>query len=45
MGLIIYVTKAPVVWFLKRQNIIESSTFGSKFIALKTAIDHVEALR
>ena len=44
-GIIIYVNKAPVVWYSKRQNTVESSTFGSEFIALKTAIDQIEALR
>jgi hypothetical protein len=44
-GVIIYVNKAPIVWYSKRQNTVESSTFGSEFIALKTAMDLVEALR
>jgi hypothetical protein len=44
-GLIIYVNKAPVVWYSKRQNTVESATFGSEFIALKTAIDHIDGLR
>jgi hypothetical protein len=44
-SLIIYVNKVPIIWFSKWQNTVESSTFGSEFIALKTAIDHVEALR
>jgi hypothetical protein len=44
-GLIIYVNRAPVVWVSKRQNTVESSTYGSEFIALKIAIDLIEALR
>jgi hypothetical protein len=44
-GLIIYINNAPIVWFSKRQNTVESSTFGSEFIALKIAIDHIEAIR
>jgi hypothetical protein len=44
-GLIIYVNNAPIVWFSKRQNTVESSTFGSEFIALKIAIDHIEAIQ
>jgi hypothetical protein len=39
------VNRAPVVWFSKHQNTVESSTFGSEYFALKTAIDLVEALR
>jgi hypothetical protein len=44
-GIIIYVQKAPVIWYSKRQNTVESATSGSEFIALKTAIDQVDALR
>jgi len=44
-GIIIYVNRAPVIWFSKCQNTVESSTFSSEYIALKTAIDLVEALR
>lgn len=36
--------QAPIVWFLKCQNTVESSTYGSEFITLKTAIDLIEAL-
>jgi hypothetical protein len=43
-GLVIYLNKAPVIWYSKRQNTVEAATFGSEFIALKTAIDQVEAL-
>jgi hypothetical protein len=44
-GIIMYVNSAPIVWFSKRQNTVESSTFGSEFIALKQSIDLVEGLR
>ncbi len=44
-GLIMYVNRAPIVWFSKRQNTVESSTYGSEYIALKTAVDLIEALR
>ena len=43
-GIIIYVNSAPIIWFSKRQNNVESATFGSEFIALKTALDLVEGL-
>ena len=36
---------APVIWFSKKQNTIESSTFGSEFIALKIATELIEGLR
>ena len=27
------------VWYFKRQNTVESSTFGSEFVALRTATE------
>ena len=44
-GIIIYVQRTPVVWYSKRQNAVKSSTFGSKFIAMKTIVEQVEALQ
>src|SRR5210317_776314 len=44
-GVIIYVMGAPVVWFSKKQNSIETSSFGSEFMALKTGIELLEGLR
>jgi hypothetical protein len=44
-GCIIYVNKAPIIWYSKRQNTVEASTFGSEYIALQQAIDLVEGLR
>jgi hypothetical protein len=43
-GIILYVNKAPIMWYSKRPNTVESATFGSEFIALKTAIDQIDAL-
>jgi hypothetical protein len=44
-GLVIYVNRALVVWCSKCQNTVESATFGSKFIARKMAIDHIDGLQ
>jgi hypothetical protein len=44
-GIIMFLQKAPITWYSKRQNTVESSTFGSEFLAMKTAIEQVEALR
>jgi Reverse transcriptase (RNA-dependent DNA polymerase) len=44
-GIIIYVNKAPIIWYSKRQNTVESSTFGSEYVALRQAIDLIEGLR
>lgn len=44
-GIFIYLNNALVQWFSKRQNTVESSSFGSEFIALRIATDMVETLR
>ncbi len=44
-GILIYVNCAPIIWFSKRQNTVESSTFSSEYIALKVAIELIESLR
>jgi hypothetical protein len=44
-GVLIFVNRAPITWYSKRQNGVEASTFGSEFIAMKTAVELVEALR
>jgi hypothetical protein len=44
-GYIIYMNGAPIDWFSKKQNTIESSSFGSEFIALKTVMEKLRGLR
>jgi hypothetical protein len=44
-GIIIFVNRAPILWFSKRQNTVESSTFGSEFVALRIAVEMIEGLR
>ena len=44
-GVFVYVNKAPIMWYSKRQNTVETSTFGSEFCAMKTAIDIIEGVR
>jgi hypothetical protein len=39
------VNRSPIHWFSKKQNRVETSTFGSEFIAMKTAVEMIEALR
>ena len=43
-GILILVNKAPVVWYSKRQNTVESSSFGSEFVAMRIAVDLIQAL-
>jgi hypothetical protein len=43
-GILFFMNVAPVKWYFKRQNTIESSTFGSKFVALKIAAEMNDGL-
>ena len=43
-GIVIYINSAPIIWYSKRQNTVESSTFGSEIIALRIGIELVEGL-
>jgi hypothetical protein len=44
-GIIIFVNRAPIIWYSKRQNTVETSTFGSEFIAARIAVELIEGLR
>ena len=44
-GILIKLNGAPISWYSKRQNTVESSTFGSEFIALRIAAEMCQALR
>ena len=44
-GILIFVQNAPILWYSKRQNTVEGSTFGSELVALKIARDQIVALR
>ena len=44
-GILMFLNKAPIAWYSKRQNTVETSTFGSEFIAMRMAVEHIEALR
>ena len=44
-GIFMFLNRAPIVWYSKRQNTVEASTFGSEFIAMRTSVEHIEALR
>ena len=39
------VNRAPILWYSKRQNTVETSTFGSEYVALKTAVEMIEGMR
>jgi len=45
-GVLVYVkNNVLVLWYSKHQNSVESSSFGSKFVALRIATELIEALR
>jgi hypothetical protein len=44
-GYLIYLNNAPIDWFSKKQNTVESSTFGSEFVAMRIAVEKIRALR
>ena len=44
-GILIFINKALIIWYSKRQPRVESSNFGAEFRALKTAVELTEALR
>ena len=43
-GILIYVNRAPIIWYSKKQNTVESSTFGSEFVAMRIATEITEGL-
>jgi hypothetical protein len=44
-GIMIFLNNAPIVWYSKRQNTVETSTFGSELVALRVTTEIIEALR
>ena len=44
-GILLFVNRALVNWVSKKQNSVETSTFGSEFMGLKTAMEMVIGLR
>lgn len=44
-GILIYVNNSLTMWFSKRQNTVEASSFGSEFVALRIATEMIEAVR
>ena len=44
-GIIIFLGMAPIIWFSKRQNSVEVSSFGSEFVAMRLGTEMIKALR
>ncbi len=44
-GVLIFLQKTPILWYTKRQNTVETSSFGSEFCAMRIAVEMTEGLR
>ena len=44
-GIITMLNKTPVDWYCKKQNSVESSTYGSEFMAARIATDKIVEMR
>jgi hypothetical protein len=44
-GVLIFLNHAPITWFSKAQNTVETSTFGSELVAMRIATELIESLR
>eukprot|EP00957_Ditylum_brightwellii_P101256 7715939-Ditylum_brightwellii.AAC.1 len=40
-GIIHLLNKPPIDWFSNRQNTVETATYGSEFVAARTAVDQI----
>ena len=41
-GVLIFVNRAPILWYSKRQNTVEASTYGSELLAMRLSIEMIE---
>ena len=44
-GNVLFCNQAPIIWYSKRQDTVEAPTFGAEFIAARTCLEAVDALR
>ena len=44
-GFMVFLNSAPIHWFSKKQTSVETSSFGSEFIAMKSCCEYVRGLR
>jgi len=44
-GILVFLNRAPILWYSKAQNTVEMSTFGSEFTAMRIAVELLESLR
>ena len=44
-GFLVYLNSAPIYWLSKKQSGVETSSFGSEFIAMKQCCEYLRGLR
>lgn len=44
-GIIHLVNQTPIEWYSKKQSTVETATYGSEFVASRTCVDQIFALR
>jgi len=44
-GLLIFLNQTPIDWYCKKQSTVATATFGSEFVATKTAVEKAYDLR
>ena len=44
-GFLIFINRAPIHWYSKRQQTVETSAFSSEFIAMKVCVETIRGLR
>ena len=44
-GFIVYLNSSPIYWLSKKQACVESSSFGSEFVAMKQCCEYLRGLR
>src|SRR5687767_8150348 len=44
-GIILLLNNTPILWVSKRQNTVETLTYGSELVASRIAIEHIIAMR
>lgn len=43
-GFIVYLNQVPIYFYSKKQNCIETGTFGAEFIAMKQCCEYIRGL-
>ena len=44
-GILIYINKAPIIWWMKRQSTIECSTYGAELVAMRISVEMIKVLK